>query len=551
MNAIISLCHFCELHGPQVLFCTQPHHPLERTSSSESDDTVTGVEGGATRRVKSPSVSSDPLSPTSTGPKNDSCEGCSSVRTGFISKDEEAQVHYISCKQPFDREVYSMSRQACIRSLSGEVCPGRDGPIFFGNEQLGHVLSYTFHIKDSQARGFQKKYSILVVMMDKIYLLNSWPFLVPHLKIVIDHIEKKANIVYEREEIKCPQRAHRLQSSIHPVPLIHHKPARSLVELTDDKHIFKLLHLAFVWILKACANRITETLLEGPPTEDSIIDMEKQEETEEGFCLLFSRKIGTDDVEEAGHGEEAVNIPPRGGEEEEEEEDGDGPIIKNTRHAMKILGQEKFHILAHHVVIGNQIIVRGAPKSLVKSFLSALKPLLPKGCCRMIGYSNMYEESWRCNFLGLTPDVTIPKHIMSNEAFVLLDITPLSEEEAPDFPADIDSLNRYSFNMASPSKLSEKTPSVLQKMKMTLRNENLTQEVVEQYLICLKEEWMNKVKVLFKFTKAGGSRTEEDTKKLLQVVGANPEDTPILKFWMEGLSVQYRNHIFTASKSQH
>lgn len=55
------------------------------------------------------------------------------------------------------------------------------------------------------------------------------------------------------------------------------KPARSLIELTGDKNIFKILHVAFVWTLKACGSRISETLLEGPPTEDSIIDMENQE----------------------------------------------------------------------------------------------------------------------------------------------------------------------------------------------------------------------------------------------------------------------------------
>ena len=27
-----------------------------------------------------------------------------------------------------------MLRQACVRSLSCEVCPGREGPIFFGEE---------------------------------------------------------------------------------------------------------------------------------------------------------------------------------------------------------------------------------------------------------------------------------------------------------------------------------------------------------------------------------------------------------------------------------
>lgn len=150
-----------------------------------------------------------------------------------------------------------------------QVCPGKDGPIFFGNDQQGHVLSYTFHINDSQARGFSKRYSILVVMMDKIYLLNSWPFLVPHLKTVIEHITKKANVVYEREKAKHPQQP--------PQASRWSKPARSLKDLTDDRNIFKILHLSFVWILKACGNRITETLLEGPPIEDSIIDMEKQE----------------------------------------------------------------------------------------------------------------------------------------------------------------------------------------------------------------------------------------------------------------------------------
>ena len=24
MNAILSMCHFCEVHGPKILFCTQP-----------------------------------------------------------------------------------------------------------------------------------------------------------------------------------------------------------------------------------------------------------------------------------------------------------------------------------------------------------------------------------------------------------------------------------------------------------------------------------------------------------------------------------------------
>ncbi|GFN81082.1 folliculin-like [Plakobranchus ocellatus] len=82
---------------------------------------------------------------------------------------------------------------------------------------------------------------------------------------------------------------------------------------------------------------------------------------------------------------------------------------------------------------------------------------------------------------------------------------------------------------------------------MAIQNNNLSLEVVEAAFTCLREEWMNKVKVLFKFTKAGGNRSEEETKKLLQIVGARDEDKQLLKFWMTGLSVQYRAHILASS----
>ena len=94
-------------------------------------------------------------------------------------------------------------------------------------------------------------------------------------------------------------------------------------------------------------------------------------------------------------------------------------------------------------------------------------------------------------------------------------------------------------------------PTVLNKIELALKNEHFSDVVMEQCLICLKEEWMNKVKVLYKFTKAGGSISTVDTRSLLQVVGAEDEDKQLLKFWTSGLSTQYRTHILTTSKSQH
>lgn len=73
-----------------------------------------------------------------------------------------------------------------------QVCPGREGPIFFGDEQHGFVFSHTFFIKDSLARGFQRWYSIVMVAMDRIYLINSWPFLLRHLKLTIQSLQSTA-----------------------------------------------------------------------------------------------------------------------------------------------------------------------------------------------------------------------------------------------------------------------------------------------------------------------------------------------------------------------
>lgn len=82
--------------------------------------------------------------------------------------------------------------------LVSQVCPGREGPIFFGDEQHGFVFSHTFFIKDSLARGFQRWYSIIAIMMDRIYLINSWPFLLGKIRGIIDELQGKALKVARR-----------------------------------------------------------------------------------------------------------------------------------------------------------------------------------------------------------------------------------------------------------------------------------------------------------------------------------------------------------------
>ncbi|XP_052266430.1 folliculin-like isoform X2 [Dreissena polymorpha] len=451
----------------------------------------------------------------------------------------------MSSQRPQHRDVFAMIRQSCIRSLSCEVCPDQEGPIFFGDDQQGNTISYTFFIKDNQARGFQRLYSIIVVMMDKIYLLNSWPFLVPNIEVVVKHLKSKAKAVFEKEQVKFPQRP---SASVNPRTFIQqrggNKPVRSLSELTDDKNVFKILHMSFVWILKACGNRLSEALLEGAPTEDSIIDMERQEVTEEDFVMLYSKKLTVEEeVEEAV---DAVRYATLNQPTQTEPVDDGSPAFKDIRHILSLLGPSLFHVLAHHVVVGNQIIIRADGRTLMRTFLEALTCLLPRGCFKAVAYSDVYVESYKCNFLGLDPRISIPPHVNKDEKYLLVDV-----HRKPDFAFDgsTDPFAGYDFKFSSSVTFQPNSvPTVLTKMEFAIRNTNLCEEVLDQALVCYKEEWMNKVKVLFKFTKAGGGRSDEDMRSLMKIVGAVDVDRPLLTYWMKGLSDQYKKHILTTSK---
>ncbi|XP_059500348.1 folliculin, partial [Stegostoma tigrinum] len=145
--------------------------------------------------------------------------GCRSIslgHPGFISRDKDSSVLFVSRQHPLCSQLFSIVRQACVRSLSCEVCPGREGPIFFGDEQHGFAFSHTFFIKDSLARGFQRWYSLVVVMMDRIYLINSWPFLLHAVRAVIDELQGDALKVFELEQFGCPQRAQRMNTAFTP-----------------------------------------------------------------------------------------------------------------------------------------------------------------------------------------------------------------------------------------------------------------------------------------------------------------------------------------------
>nr|XP_053637089.1 folliculin-like isoform X2 [Cherax quadricarinatus] len=372
MNAIVSICHFCELHGPSVVFCTQAFRDLldldaltdagalEILNSRNLEDEEQ-LKAEETNLWKYGRIHKETYA-RSKSTSNDTCVACRSfshIQPGFISNDDSARVSYVSAQYPLQSELYILVREACIRSLSCEVCPGREGPIYFGDESRGHVVSHTFFLRDVQARGFQRWYSILILMKDKMLLLNSWPFIVRHLRQTITHLQENAYKVYQNEESKVSHRS--LRSAVFMDNFRKQRVTgqpRSLSELVGEREVWQHLHSSFTWLLKAGGLRLQERLIEGPPVNIYIAD---------------------------GSGT------------------GNGLSV---RELYNTLGGSIFHRMMHHLLIGRQVILRGSSTKIISALIHSLQPLLPKHCYKAIQFSPHYIAGTSCNILGLQSLIT-------------------------------------------------------------------------------------------------------------------------------------------------
>ncbi len=176
MNGLLGFCHFCEIHGPRVLMCTQSFQKdVDRNISTDF-----GLENTLESNIAASSTR-----------HSDECTACCWGREdkGFVTNDDSHV--YLSSYRPICSELYGTLRQACVRSLSCEISPGREGPVLFGDDHQGHVYSFSFSLSDPQARGFQRWYSFLVITADQHHLINCWHFLATHLRKLISDIQAK------------------------------------------------------------------------------------------------------------------------------------------------------------------------------------------------------------------------------------------------------------------------------------------------------------------------------------------------------------------------
>ncbi|XP_065829215.1 folliculin-like isoform X2 [Oscarella lobularis] len=545
MNAVVALCHFCEHHGPSVVFCTQAFHSRVALHPDMSSRLVFDYLG---RDIPTPLPSPGDAGSTPVSRSSDLCEACRSLKpeqSGFITHDKEAQIRYVSGQHPVMPQLYGLVRHACVRSLSGEVCQGREGPIIFGDNYQGYVFSHTFSLKDRQARGLKRWYSIIVLMMDKVFLINSWAFLVKNCQFLIQDLKHKSKQIYDSEPPDGRQSSDKLESSaglmstsIEEFLRGRRGPKqsfRSVTSLTGEGELFRQLHTYFSLLLKYGGSRLVERQLEGPPL---------------GFEALDAHGIGEDEeVEE----EEEDGIERLSEQLSNQSQSDDHPSIPASFADLKdlflALGTKKFCSAAAHVLHGNQLIVRGPVRILVESILRVLQTLLPDGCCQTILFSSEYESSYKCNFLGLDSSVQLPDHLKSSDVYVLIDVTRKQSSGANGRQKDGSSASEITADFTyavQASRTVDKMPTMLRRLEAVLSNDSISSSVIEQCVISAKAEWMNKVKVLYKYTRSGPI---SEVDKLLSVLSSEKEDLPLMQFWIRGLGQQYRSQVLCRQRS--
>lgn len=310
MNAIINLNVFCEIHGPQTIFSTQ------------------------TIREKSVLNNS-----TSNSANNNPCSGCGSIgnKVVFMSEDKDSSIMFVSSeKSIFGKD--SQSSLITLRSLSCEitVANNQEGLVYFGDSRL-NSLCFTFKLKDSMARGFEKLYSIVIIMKDKMFLLNTQPFLSNNIKDIAKQIQDSTQKIYEIEQKTFPQRAERLNTG-----KASNVPPRNLRELTGESNIFAHLHSMFSWVLWAGSRYYSEILTLGTHSTPALY---KDIEDGYAYCTIDKEDFLMHNFPSSSNDVSAIH-----------------DSSYNLR-SLKALASLSFNQILYCSLVGIQIVIRGEVKN--------------------------------------------------------------------------------------------------------------------------------------------------------------------------------------------
>ncbi|CCE81728.1 Piso0_002394 [Millerozyma farinosa CBS 7064] len=229
-NFIVCLAHFCELHGPSTIICTQ----------------MTSSEDRAQQQLLSSSS------------RPQTCASCSlmlpSGAMNLVTKENggDGAKCFVSTHYPSLQQRYAALTKLVMKSLSVETTTDISKPVFFGDAVNGYCVTKIFRAVDANARGSERKYSLMVASDSENDLLSQWNTITMYLSELIALIQKSVETAAEGASAEPLQKSASSNSVFDNERYLRRsmiKP-RSLVELTGDRDLFVKFHLWALELLK-------------------------------------------------------------------------------------------------------------------------------------------------------------------------------------------------------------------------------------------------------------------------------------------------------------
>ncbi|KAI6196921.1 Folliculin [Aphelenchoides besseyi] len=530
MQAVIALCYFCENHGPRVVMTCQPmRSKIQKRNKDEELPNFYGDE------IENEMVDEDAR-----------CAACSSFGSGLgiVSNDHDAKTSYFSSQTPINETVYNIVKETCLRTLSVEVSTPlnvskfeTNGPssskttlrndhgimkelksgennsaVLFGDREGGYTLSY---YETQKARGFQRQYALIVVTVDEMMLLNNYDFFIDGFSTIILHLQKMASDTFKIEQLQSgdvPLETAASRMMFMPTNFFSRNvsldTSRSLMTIVSNEEIFHTLHRQMLYLLRTQSQMLQDNVLEGIPSQDMLVSMERDPESLEESELITSMAT------------ESTRFHIRN--------------LQRLAWRLSSMDERLLAGLIWTVVLGDQIVVKSTCPAACKSFLFALAHLLPVGCVRILPNSSVYTDQYKHNFLGLiASDAEVPVEKLENTFILRLQATESLELS--------DGLDLFEFIVENNPQRNGTQPKLLGRYLELLHDHSLNEGVLQAAIKSTRSEWLNHAKLLFQLSR---QREKIDLDKVVRIIRCGPEDSPVLLFFQAGLSRRYRQVVF-------
>lgn len=251
-NFVFCVAHFCEVHGPVTVLCTQKQETgfsLPKSSYALCESCSLDLPDGITSLVTDAdnlTTGKDQNRGSNPHHLNAFAVHGTDEQTGVADKRNEKgatrKMVYASTLYPQSESIYTSLTKLVMKCLSVEAVAEPLKPVFFGDTNTGYCLSKVFSIPDLHARGGERKYALMVVSDSEASLLKNWDVASMYIAEIITLLQQKVELHAEQRKVDSGDNVRYLRRA-KTIP-------RSIVQLTGDDEIFMKLHLCGTELLR-------------------------------------------------------------------------------------------------------------------------------------------------------------------------------------------------------------------------------------------------------------------------------------------------------------